>query len=80
MTPWQEWKQRNLERQKQGIVTPMALFNPDTPETDEETQNKRLDICKKCPFYLATKQCLKCGCFMPAKTKLEYAACPEGKW
>jgi len=80
MTPWQQWKANNLARQEQGIVTPMALFNPDTPEVLEETQNERLAICVKCPFYLATKQCLKCGCFMPLKTKLEHSVCPEGKW
>ena len=48
---------------------------------DDKIAEARLSICKECPFYLKpTSQCSKCGCVMPLKTKLEAAACPEGKW
>jgi hypothetical protein len=80
MSPWQEWKKRNLEAQQQGKVGPSALLNPDTPEVDDETQQSRLAICNDCPFYMASKQCSQCGCFMPLKTKLLHASCPKGKW
>lgn len=80
MSPWAEWKQRNIKKQEQGIVTPMALLNPDSPRADAELQEKRLKACEECPFYLFTKQCSKCGCHMPTKTTLLNAVCPEGVW
>ena len=49
--------------------------------TDEEIAQARLDICKSCEFLIRkTITCKKCGCFMTAKTKLEKATCPIGKW
>lgn len=80
MSPWQEWKAKNLEAQKSGRVTPAALFNPDTPEIDSDTKMERLGICEQCPEYMVSKQCKQCGCFMPVKTGLLYASCPLGKW
>jgi hypothetical protein len=80
MSPWQEWKKRNLEAQQQGRVTPAALLNPDTPEASDEVVSSRLAICEQCPHFSVTKQCKKCGCFMPAKTKLLHASCPLGEW
>ena len=47
----------------------------------EEDAEKRFKICKSCPELVKlTSQCKKCGCFMPAKTKLKNATCPIGKW
>lgn len=41
----------------------------------------RMAICKECPWYRSiTKQCKKCGCFMPAKTLLKNTKCPLRKW
>lgn len=80
MTPWQQWKANNLAKQEAGIVTPMALLNPDTPHVSDELQAERLAMCEACPHYLATHQCSKCGCFMPSKTGLLYASCPISKW
>ena len=49
--------------------------------TNEEIAQARLDECKKCEFlFKKTNTCKKCGCFMVAKTKLEKATCPIGKW
>lgn len=78
--PWQEWKQRNLERQKQGYVTPAALINPESPKADDVEAERRMAICSSCPHLLISKQCAKCACYMPIKTKLLHAACPVGKW
>lgn len=45
------------------------------------TSEERYNVCKNCPFfYNVLKTCKKCGCFMPAKTKLNFAKCPMRKW
>ena len=49
--------------------------------TDSEITDARMDVCRACPELIqATTTCKKCGCFMVAKTKLELASCPIGKW
>ena len=41
----------------------------------------RMEICKRCPAFDATlMRCRDCGCFMPAKTQIEKAECPQGRW
>jgi hypothetical protein len=75
LTPWQKYKQ-NL-----GETRPWDLVNPTIVKVDDETALKRYSICQACPELVKlTKQCKKCGCFMTAKTKLEKATCPLGKW
>lgn len=80
MSAWQEWKKKNAEKQAQGIVSPLDFVNPDTEYADKAVADVRMTICNECPHYLATMQCSKCMCFMPAKTKLLHATCPENKW
>lgn len=71
---WQEYKEKNG-------VTPIDMLNPLTKRIEDQESNARLDICLSCPELIKiTKQCKKCGCFMVAKTKLEAAKCPIGKW
>jgi hypothetical protein len=75
LTPWQQYK-KNL-----GETRPWDIVNPNTEWASEEKATKRYDICQACPELISlTKQCKKCGCFMVAKTKLELATCPLGKW
>lgn len=38
------------------------------------------DTSPKCEFFLPNKKCQRCGCYMPAKTKLTKATCPVKKW
>ena len=46
-----------------------------------EVSERRLDFCRACEHYDKTfHKCLKCGCFMEAKTLLMAAECPIGKW
>lgn len=72
---WQKYKE-NL-----GETRPWDLINPETEWASDEVATERYDICKACPELIKlTKQCKKCGCFMAAKTKLEKATCPLGKW
>jgi len=48
---------------------------------EEDTYKDRMDICNKCEFLInMTKQCMKCGCFMEIKTRIDNAYCPIGKW
>lgn len=71
---WQQYKEKNG-------VTPLDLLNPKTKTATDVIAQQRMDICRSCPeLFTLTEQCKKCGCFMTAKTKLEAAKCPLGKW
>lgn len=44
-------------------------------------QMLRQETCVQCSlYYPRTKQCKKCGCFIPAKVRMESEKCPDGKW
>ena len=74
LSKWQQYKEKNG-------VTVIDLFNPNAEKSKEEDAEYRLNICLSCPELIKlTRQCKKCGCFMAAKTKLEQATCPIGKW
>ena len=48
---------------------------------NEDIYKERMDICQKCEFlFTPTKQCMKCGCFMEIKTRIDNAYCPIEKW
>ena len=75
MSAWAEYKKRL------GDTRPWDALNPNTPRVDEVKAQGRMSICASCPELVGlTKQCKQCGCFMPAKVKLEAATCPLGKW
>jgi len=66
---------------KKDEVYPWHLLDPKYERSDDTTFNARLSLCTACPeFFKSTKQCKKCGCFMPLKAKLKEAKCPIGKW
>lgn len=72
---WEKYKE-NL-----GDVRPWDLVKSNTEWATEDKAKERYSICQSCPELIKlTKQCKKCGCFMVAKTKLEKAVCPLGKW
>jgi len=72
---WEEYK-KNL-----GDTRPWDFLNPKTEYASQEVADARYEICNGCEFLTKlTKQCTKCGCVMPLKTKLENAVCPIGKW
>ena len=49
-----------------------------TQTSTKKTHEERLKICKKCPKYSKFwKTCTICKCFMPLKTKLRWAECPD---
>jgi hypothetical protein len=71
---WEIYKEKNG-------VTPLDMLNPNTKRVSDQDAETRFNICKACPELIKlTGQCKKCGCFMEAKTKLEKATCPIGKW
>lgn len=72
---WKQWK-KNL-----GDTRPWDIVNPNVEKADEDVAKSRYSICLACPELIQlTKQCKKCGCLMPLKTKLKAATCPLGKW
>ena len=75
LSPWKQYK-KNL-----GETRPWDMLNAAKYVEDSKVSDSRLEICKSCPELIKfTTQCKKCGCFMSAKTKLESAKCPIGKW
>jgi hypothetical protein len=71
---WAKYKE-NL-----GEARPWDLWDPNK-FAEEDVAKERLEICKACPELIkVTKTCKKCGCFMTAKTKIQGATCPLGKW
>jgi hypothetical protein len=41
----------------------------------------RMKVCETCPLlHPKYKTCQKCGCWMPGKTQVANAKCPEGRW
>jgi len=75
LSPWKQWK-KNL-----GETRPWDLVNPNVERVSDEIQKTRYDMCLSCPELIGlTKQCKKCGCFMPEKSKLAKAECPLHKW
>jgi hypothetical protein len=74
MSRWSEYKEKNG-------VTPLDMLNPMSKHASIELADSRMSMCKACPELIhLTNQCKKCGCVMIAKTKLEAAKCPLGKW
>jgi hypothetical protein len=70
---------KNMSDQKP--VRPWDLLNKNKARSPEELQQYRMSICKSCEFFVSfTQQCKKCGCIMPAKTRLADAFCPVHKW
>jgi hypothetical protein len=75
MSKWNDWKN------SLGDARPWHLLDPEKKIRDQSVIDLRMKSCMGCDFFInVTKQCEKCGCFMPAKTTLSNAECPIGKW
>ena len=49
--------------------------------TSKSIAKERMNICKNCEVRNKTlNTCTICGCFLPAKTKLEKSSCPMELW
>ena len=49
-------------------------------KVDPNVRDSRLAVCNACEFMLLTGNCMKCGCFMRAKSWMKTKKCPVGKW
>jgi len=49
---------------------------------NNDEYNRRISICKQCPYIQGTKiqTCSLCGCILSMKARLEEFDCPIGKW
>jgi hypothetical protein len=74
VTVWGEFKK------KHGINKPWHIAEA-FKIAEQTLADQRYAVCVQCPdFVQITKQCKRCGCFMPLKTKLENSKCPVEKW
>lgn len=47
----------------------------------QEIADERMAICNGCDVQnVALKTCTACGCFLPAKVRLQKSACPMELW
>jgi hypothetical protein len=70
-----KFKNRIIEIQKSAAET------IDNYVASSDLQKERLDICKSCEYFFPpTFSCIKCGCFLKAKTLIKDQNCPEDKW
>ena len=70
------------EETEMGFKKEHKLIKIEEPEgffATKEIIKARLDACSECPLK-KLNFCTSCGCFLPAKTKISKASCPEGKW
>lgn len=72
----------NLKNKLQEIRDQQHIdIDHDSEGTIITDPQQRLDICHSCDAYFKfTKQCKKCGCFLPAKVRLKSSRCPLKKW
>ena len=45
-----------------------------------EMRKQRMGICKLCQTLSSKSFCGDCNCYMPIKTWVATADCPQGKW
>lgn len=58
---------------------PWDVLNPHTQYVSSEVAERRMNVCRSCP-RLSLGVCRSCGCYMPLKTRMAHAECPEGLW
>lgn len=68
----------SIQAKNLATATGQALRNP-KPVSKEERE-RRLAICHACEFLKDGKRCLKCGCTVSWKSRLEAWHCPIEKW
>ena len=58
------------------IMSKLRMLN----KKKRELYDKRYKTCKSCVYLSSQEFCKICGCYVKAKTKVDYAACPTGYW
>jgi hypothetical protein len=85
---WHWWTHRAAGWMLRHVLLPLVKRLEDVARSSGNLANQqhdkarlRMEICKRCPAFDATlRRCRDCGCFMPAKTQLPAARCPQGRW
>lgn len=74
------WLQARLVRFIAKLDGSMRTSSEQANEQHDKAR-LRLEICRRCPAYNPALQiCGDCGCYMPIKTQVEEAKCPQGRW
>lgn len=79
MTDMDEIKRR-VEASPLKMATSLVKSAADMVTGGLTDPDERMKICQSCPFMGDDKRCGKCGCFLPAKTRVKKSTCPIGRW
>ena len=71
---------RKVEATPLGMAKSLVKSAADVVSGGLTDPEERMKICKTCPFMGDDKRCGKCGCFLPAKTRVKKSSCPIGRW
>lgn len=69
-----------LTTQAKNIIGAARKALVNRKPVSKEERERRLAICKACEFLKDGKRCLKCGCHVNWKSRLEAWHCPIDKW
>lgn len=71
-----------VEQVKNVTVSTIRHVAGGMPQAPDEERDRRMAICKECPFFSLSDdpRCSQCGCYLKIKTSWALEACPEGKW
>jgi hypothetical protein len=83
----EEIKKENIQypsipQMAKNLATAMTTYALDGfKNASDEEQERRLSICKKCPFYDELQnRCKACGCNSSLKTRIASSTCPQNFW
>lgn len=84
---WHFWRHRFAKWALRSVIAPVttrldAWVAASTTQANEQHDKARLrmEVCKRCPLLSPAGRCESCGCYMPVKTQLTAARCPQGRW
>lgn len=72
--------ERRIEAGPLAMAKSLAKSVGDLATGGVTDPSARMDICSTCPFKGDDNRCGKCGCFLPAKTRVKKSSCPIGRW
>ena len=72
--------QRRIEAGPLQMAKSLVKSGVDLATGGVTDPSARMEICNSCPFKGDDQRCGKCGCFLPAKTRVKKSTCPIGKW
>jgi len=76
----QEAIKRKIEASPLAMAKNLVKSAADLATGGVTDPKERMDICNSCPFKGDDNRCGKCGCFLPAKTRVKKSSCPISRW